>query len=46
MPTQQQATLLVRFGYSYQEIRNWTEGQAGKVLRQLIEDRNKVKKCK
>jgi hypothetical protein len=42
MPTEKQAKQLVRLGYSYQEIRSWSSGYAGKVLRGLLA--RKVKK--
>ena len=44
--TPNQAQLLVRFGYTYEEIRNWTQGYAGKVLREQFESRKKSKKKK
>lgn len=46
MPTSNQAQLLVRFGWSYDEIRNWDTGYAGQVIRQEIERRNKARAAK
>jgi hypothetical protein len=44
VPSPKQAKLLIRFGYSYEEIRDWEQGYAGLVLRQILE--NKKRKVK
>lgn len=39
--TQGQADLLVKFGYSYEEIRNWSFGQAGRTINNISEEQKR-----
>ena len=44
--TQKQADFLVRkCGYSYDEVRNFTSGYAGKIIRQYIDSKKKAGKA-
>ena len=43
--TQKQADFLVRkCGYSYDEVRGFTQGYAGKIIRQYIDSKTKTTK--
>ena len=41
--TQKQVERLTRFGYTWEEVRGWSAGYAGKVLRERFQAANKYR---